>query len=113
MNEKNKNAIMLKLNKKRGVRIFRNNVGVAIYSDGRRVRYGLCPGSSDLIGWKSVDVTPDMIGKKVAVFLAVEIKAGKTTVKEHQDNFIDVVREFGGIAGVVRDIEDVDKIVKD
>lgn len=31
--------------------------------------------SSDLIGWRSVVVTPEMVGRKVAVFTAIECKA--------------------------------------
>lgn len=85
-----------------GATVFRNNVGVAKYPDGSRVRYGLCPGSSDIIGWTPVTITPDMVGRTVAVFTAVEVKTeyGRTTAK--QENFIARVREAGGRAIIVR-----------
>ena len=39
-------------------RYFRNNVGVATYQNDSRVVYGLAPGSSDIIGWTTIAVTP-------------------------------------------------------
>jgi hypothetical protein len=89
-----------------GYTLFRNNVGLAKLADGRRIRYGLCPGSSDLIGWKTITVTPEMIGQKIAVFTAIEVKSkhGKTSGK--QQNFIDAVRQAGGIAEIRKECED-------
>lgn len=58
-------------------------------------------GQSDLIGWRSIEITPDMVGCKVAVLLAIECKrekGGRTSAD--QARFIDRVREAGGIAGV-------------
>ena len=93
-------------------RLFRNNVGVATYPDGEKVAYGLCPGSSDLIGWRTVAVTPDMVGKRVAVFAAIEAKteSGRLTLK--QRNFLDAVRAAGGIAGVARTVEEAAEVLR-
>lgn len=90
-----------------GATVFRNNVGVARYPDGSRVRYGLCPGSSDIIGWTPVTITPDMVGRTVAVFTAVEVKTNRGRVTVKQDNFISRVREAGGIARIVRSENEV------
>lgn len=106
--------IMYRISHIPGVRLFRNNVGMAIQQDGRRIRYGLFPGSSDLIGWKSVEITPEMVGRKVAVFTAVEVKTPKGRLSAAQKNFIDVVREHGGIAGVARTkAEGIDLIINE
>ena len=98
----------------RNVRLFRNNVGTGwvgktthqgsrvIIENPRPLQAGLCQGSSDLIGWTTVEVTPDMVGKKIAVFTAVEVKASTGKVSSEQINFIQRVREAGGIAGAVR-----------
>lgn len=94
-----------------GVRLFRNNIGLAKYPDGSRVQYGLCPGSADLIGWRSVTVTPDMVGRTVAVFVAVETKAARGRVTAGQNNFISRVREAGGIAGVARSENEAIKLM--
>ena len=87
------------------VRLFRNNVGALEDKTGRVVRYGLCKGSSDLIGWQSVEITPDMVGQRVAVFVALEVKdRGRLTAE--QAVFLRAVEQAGGIAGEVRSVED-------
>src|SRR5690242_12972385 len=60
---------------------------------------GLTIGSSDTIGWTPVIITEAMIGRKIAVFTAVEIKH-ETELSDKQANFIEEVQEAGGIAGV-------------
>ena len=66
-----------------GVRLFRNNSGVLPNERGRPVRYGLANDSaelnrqiksSDLIGWRPLLITPDMVGQVVAQFASVEVK---------------------------------------
>ncbi len=96
----------------RHVRLFRNNVGVAIHKDGTRVVYGLAPGSSDLVGWTTVVVTPEMVGRELAVFTAAEVKTGIGQPTALQVTFIDAVRKAGGIAGVVRSAEDAMQLVR-
>lgn len=86
-----------------GAVAFRNNVGQ--YTDpktGRPIRYGLGVGSSDLIGWTPVVVTPDMVGKTVALFTAVEVKTPTGRPTEAQLNFIAQVLKAGGLAGIAR-----------
>ena len=83
-----------------GCTIYRNNTGAA--KMGRRwVKFGLCKGSSDLIGYTETEITADMVGKKVAIFTAFEIKkpGGKVTIE--QIEFGDKVRNSGGIFAVV------------
>lgn len=77
-----------------GCLIFRNNTG-AVKDGDRFIRYGLCKGSSDIIG-----LTPS------GQFLAVEVKnrTGKPT--KEQLAFIDAINEQGGIAGIARSVED-------
>lgn len=110
------------------VRIFRNNVGNGVTGskmtridkpctmslhagdwvvrNGRRIQFGLCPGSSDLIGWRTVTITPDMVGKQLAVFTAVEVKASTGRPSDDQVNFIQSVRDAGGLAGVARTVDE-------
>ena len=87
-----------------GYTLFRNNVGLAKLADGRRIRYGLCPGSSDLVGWKTITATPEMVGQKIAVFTAIEVKSRRGKISCKQQNFIDVVRRAGGIAEIRKEI---------
>lgn len=87
---------------KAGSRLFRNQVGAAYTLAGNRVTTGLGKGSSDLIGWTPVTITNDMVGQTVAVFTAIECKTAKGKIKPEQQNFIDVVRQSGGIAEIYR-----------
>lgn len=68
----------------KGVRLFRNNVGVLRDETGRPVRYGLANDSksvndriksADLIGIRPVLITPSHLGSVVGVFVSREIKA--------------------------------------
>lgn len=93
------------------VRLFRNNVGVATFEGGERVAYGLCPGSSDLIGWRSVLVTPEMVGRRLAVFVAVEAKTESGRLTGRQRNFLEAVQRAGGIAGVSRTVDEATAIL--
>ena len=92
---------------KRGYRLLRNNIGVAKL--GRRfVAFGVGgKGGSDLIGWREIEITPDMVGSRVAVFCAVECKAPAGRLSKHQEEFLDAVREAGGVAIVARGVEDL------
>jgi hypothetical protein len=98
--------IRLAIGRVPGLRLFRNNVGKLISQDCRLVSFGLHPGSADLIGWKSVTITPDMVGKTVAVFASVEVKTPTGAVKTDQANWQAQVEEAGGIAIIARSEQD-------
>jgi len=96
-----------------GDRLFRNNVGGFRTLDGRFIRTGLCVGSSDLIGWRSVTITPEMVGTKIAQFVGMEAKAGRKNQTKEQKAFADTLTLAGGLACVVRTVEDVRRALKD
>ena len=89
-----------------GLRLFRQNVGMLKDERGRMVRFGLHPGSADLIGWRTVTITPDMVGKQVAVFASVEVKTDSGRVKPEQQNWLEQVTKAGGLAVVARSPEE-------
>jgi hypothetical protein len=104
---------------------WRNNVGTGWVGDVNRLtdgsillknprplHAGLCTGSSDLIGMTEVTITPDMVGKKIAVFTALEVKTKTGRATPDQMNFIHQVLKSGGIAGVVRSPEDAIQATK-
>lgn len=113
MNETNRlRSIMLGLSTP-GVRLFRNNCGALKDQDGRLIRFGVAnPGGSDLIGWRSVTVTPDMVGQKIAVFLAIEVKGERGKTTDAQINFIGRVKADGGLAGIARCVDDALGIIE-
>lgn len=98
-----------------GAVVFRQNVGTAFagvvldrtattltLGNPRPLHAGLCEGSSDIIGWVPVEITPDMIGQTLAVFVAAEVKTPTGRTTEAQERFLAAVRSSGGVAGVVR-----------
>lgn len=118
-------TIELAIGKLPHVKIFRNNVGMGwigksknvnghvIIENARPLHAGLCEGSSDLIGWTEVVITPDMVGKKFARFTALEIKATDTSrVTEKQRNFLEVVVRAGGIAGIAHSPDGAREIIE-
>jgi len=98
--------LLNRLGSQQHIRLFRNSVGVAsIGNPPRKLRFGLHPGSSDLIGWKSLIITPDMVGRRIAVFLSIEVKRPGQKPKPHQKAWLDAVNHHGGIAIVATDPE--------
>ena len=68
---------------RKGVRLFRNNVGVLMDATGRPVRYGLANESkqvndvcksADLIGWRPVLIGPQHVGQIIGQFVSRECK---------------------------------------
>lgn len=80
-----------------GAYLWRNNTGGFYDARGRFVRYGLCKGSSDLIGVYK--------GR----FLAIEVKMPNKKPSLEQIKFINWINEKGGIAFVATCAEDVKK----
>lgn len=114
-----------KATSKVGARLFRQNVGWGwvgkvirgagmvvtlgprdvLIRDARPIEMGLITGSSDLIGWHTITITPEMVGRRVAVFTSMEVKTPTGDVSDAQENFVDRVCEAGGIAGITRSEE--------
>jgi hypothetical protein len=102
--------------------LFRNNVGTAWIGDTSKLKdgsvlirnprifhAGLCEGSSDLIGWRSLTITPEMVGQTVAVFAALEVKSKTGRATAGQKNFCQRVLEAGGFAGIVKSPDEAKK----
>jgi hypothetical protein len=86
-----------------GLRLMRNNVGKLRSPEGRIVEFGLGVGTSDLIGFQAIEITPHMVGKTVAQFVAVECKKPGGRLTEDQANFLKLVESFGGKAIAIWD----------
>ena len=97
---------------RKGMILWRNNVGALLDKRGVPVRYGLANDSKalneqvksgDLIGIRPTVITPDMVGQVVGVFVSRECKAEgwKYRGDNHekaQRRWIDIVRSYGGDA---------------
>src|SRR5574344_1490812 len=114
---------------RRGWRLFKNIIGtgfigqvveeydssaghIVTLKNARRVQFGVCnPGGLDLIGWQTVEITPEMVGKKIAVFTAVDGKTqGYKSMSAEQKNFSREVKSAGGKAYTAMKAEDGVKI---
>ena len=92
-----------------GYTMFRNNVGMGwvgkakslpngdiLIHKPRPLHAGLVEGSSDLIGWRSVEITQEMVGCRVAAFVGAEIKSETGREKKAQRIFRERLTAAGG-----------------
>lgn len=93
------------------VRLWRNNVGALRDPRGRLVSYGLCTGSSDLIGLRQLTISPEHLGQQLAVFSAIEVKTRRGRPTAEQERFLAVVQRLGGLAGVARSLAEARTIL--
>lgn len=101
----------------KGFALWRNQVGSYKLADGRWLSSGLGEGSSDLIGFRRITITQEMVGDTFAQFAAVEVKKdlskiGKMGTKERnrikkQRAFIDMVNNAGGVAFFADDTTEI------
>ena len=104
--------IRLALGTRSDLRLFRNQVGqLPDPRTGRPVQFGLAKGSADLVGWKTIKVTPDMVGTEIAQFVSLEIKTPDGRLTKQQKAWLDAVLKSGGIADVARSPEDALRIL--
>lgn len=112
------------LGRRRDARLFRNDCGTAwtgevverrgttiTLRNAQRITYGLQPGSSDLVGWQSIEITPDMVGQRVAAFLSIEVKNKRGRLTARQLLWMRAVRAAGGKAGIARSPEEARTIL--
>ena len=92
---------------------YRTKLGHVVIENPQRVKYGLKKGSSDLIGIYQIEITPEMVGKKIGIFTAIEIKTEKGVVSKEQKDFINTITKLGGIAGTARSVEDAVGLIND
>lgn len=117
------------------VRLWRNNVGTALVINhsnpgtkqaiinacielaekrgafAQRMSFGLAEGSGDLIGYRQVTITPEMIGSRIAVFVSCEVKTDTGRVRPEQVNWLAHISGAGGVAFVARGVEDAKKVL--
>jgi hypothetical protein len=122
------NKIRLEISKHHLGTIFRANVGrgwtgqvsnMVMNPDTNRIMItnprpfntGLPVGFPDLFGLKTIEITPDMVGKSIAVFVALEIKDKGGRVSEKQKNMLSFLQQQGARAGIARSMPDVIRIL--
>lgn len=107
--------------------LLRNNSGAFSDKDGRQVRYGLGHTSpkqqfksSDLIGITKIVITPDMVGRTIGVFTALEVKKESWNESKKfddheikQNNFLLFVKLNGGIASFINSVDKLKDIFRE
>ena len=115
------NDMLLELGGREDTRLFRQNVGQAwvgkfvslkhgrlILDNARPFHSGLCVGSSDLIGFRSVTLG----GERTAVFCAIEAKTPTGRASAEQKAFVRTVLDHGGFAGFARTPDEARAILR-
>ncbi len=77
-------------------RVLHQEKGMVTLANARMIQAGLCKGGSDIIG----------IHKPTGKFIAIEVKTPTGRVSKEQTNFINAIRNAGGISGVARSAQD-------
>lgn len=116
--------IRLHLGQRPDLRLFRNNVGEGwqgqsrrlpdgsvLLVNPRRIQFGLHTGSPDLVGLRQITITPEMVGRSVAVFVGIEVKSKRGKPSDEQAPFLAMLQAFGALAGVARSAEDAERII--
>jgi hypothetical protein len=68
-------------------------------------------GVSDILACHPVEITSDMVGQTVGLFLSLEVKTPKGRVAPLQEYHLDKVREAGGVGEIVRSVGDVRELI--
>lgn len=82
--------------------VYRARGGERVVLDAYPIKAGLCLGSGDIIGLVTVIVTPDMVGRRFAVFGSWEAKDGLGRATKEQSHFAEFVTAAGGIGEIIR-----------
>ena len=119
------NEIRVAVGKEQSATLFRANVGEAwtgtlasnnlnrvIIEDARRFRSGLPIGFPDLFGFRTVEVTPEMVGKKLAVFAFLEVKKPGGRTSRAQEKMLAFLRAAGAVGGVARSPDEAIKLLR-
>ena len=121
------NEIRVAIGAKQTATLFRANVGEAwtgicrrmnwipdrVVIDGaRRFQSGLPVGFPDLFGFQTIEVTPEMVGKKLAVFAFLEVKKPGGRTSRAQEKMLAFLRAAGAVGGVARSPDEAIKLLR-
>jgi hypothetical protein len=107
------------------IRLFRNNVGQGFQGKPqwlesgnlllkypRRINFGLCKGSSDLIGFRRRTITQDMVGQSIAQFVALEVKNhSRAKRRDDQQKFTKITQDLGALSGFCWSVENARRVL--
>jgi hypothetical protein len=85
--------------------------GDVVVRNARPLHAGLCKGSHDLVGWRSLEINTEMIGRKLAVFCSLEVKTQTGKPSPDQIHWDQVVKNSGGLSGIVKSVEEAKTVL--
>lgn len=107
------NKAIIQAARLRGATLYRNRRGMLPLPNGGMLPFGLGPaGYPDNVGYLPITITPGMVGRKVAIFCAIEAKTDTGVLAEHQARVIEELRDAGAIAGVATSATDTDELIR-
>ncbi len=119
------NEIRVAVGTTQAATLFRANVGKAwtgnkvvccdnmiTLSCARPFSTGLPIGFPDLFGFRTVEVTPEMVGKKLAVFAFLEVKKPGGRTSRAQEKMLAFLRAAGAVGGVARSPDEAIKLLR-
>lgn len=93
------------------LKLWRNSRGTAELPNGGRFTFGVGPaGAADWLGYRTVVITDEMVGRHVPVFLAIEAKRPGEDPTEDQYKFLTEIQFDGGLSGCARSADDCERI---
>lgn len=92
--------------------------GQAIIKNARHISFGLgatvrgkSGGFPDLIGWTTIEITEKHIGKKIAVFTAIEVKRKGKKPSEIQTQRLELLKNAGALADWCDNADDAEELI--
>ena len=99
-------------------RLWKNHVGLAYDMDSvkailranfllgqepkiRKIKFGV-PGSPDIQGIKEVEITQDMVGQTIGMWIGFEVKTGNAKQSPKQKAFQKMIESLKGLYNVIR-----------
>lgn len=78
------------------------------FPDGKPVN-----GTHDLLGWTTIEITPEMVGKSFAVFTSIEAKNSDGGRRSpDQIKFMNILMKAGGISGFASSPEEAEAVLQ-
>ncbi len=118
-----RNKILIFLSQKLGCCVFTNPMGtgwvgkflrmmpggqVLLEAGARRTAFGLHKGSPDIIGWRSTEITTEHVGKRLAIFVGVEVKSDGGRLEPEQKQFLERLAADGALSGIARNNQEAE-----
>lgn len=120
------NAIRVHISEQKLATLFRGNVGNAwtgnqierksngsvLIQDARLFTTGLPAGFPDLFGVRSIEITPEMVGKKMALFTFLEVKQPGKRPTVAQQRMVNFLCEAGCRGGIAHSVEEAAALIR-